>query len=197
MFTESSMSDTFTLVDEEEDIAPDAPRRTRAGFSNMMEVSCVAFKYSTKELECLRAFLQMDWKGTQQQLGFGDQFLRRFQRALLVQLSILVLFAYLRLHEAKEDSPSILTGVVTFFLYALSLIVIPYALYVTIDFLYFVVILYIGHGVIVRYPTFRKNEREFEQQLEGVGTHILNDSDEVMSESDIQLEMNEEEAREA
>lgn len=137
--------------------------------SDAMEVLCALLSRAGRELEMLRAFVIYDWKYKADVPGYGSAVLDRWQHALLAQLSVLVLLAYLKLHFESPTKVVILYWTATIVLIVLSLILLPYAIYVSADFLFFFFVRYVGHGIWVRYPLYRSRQTNFESAVSSVG----------------------------
>lgn len=94
-------------------------------------------------------FIISDWP------EFGPELLKRYNRLLVIQLTLIFIIAFDRLYDKDRMNASVLMEILMFFLTVISILTIPFALYVSIDFVYFSCYVYIWNGIRVRYAVYK------------------------------------------
>lgn len=142
-----------------------------------MESLCALLSRVWREIETFRKFLVYDWKDKPDSKGYGTAITSRWQHALLAQLSVLVLLAYLHCGYVSPSHHYVLSWMAAVVLVLLSVILLPYAIYILADFLFFLLVRYLGHGLWMRYPLYRTRQSQFEAAMHTVGDQIADDND--------------------
>lgn len=113
-----------------------------------LENSAKWYSSTTETAKQFIRFVREDWE------EYVGSFSRKYQRLLIVQLSILTIVVYSRLHLLKDDNTTVISEILTYLLFFMSILIIPYAIYVSVDFLFFIIFTYIANGIIVRFPEY-------------------------------------------
>lgn len=159
---ENDGSSTTEINSEIEDNQNDNAYETeQLNIEKFLEWWISGFIKFTDKISLFIYFVKDDWA------EYEYMFTKRYHYLLATQLSIFVVLSYVYIDFYEEDYGVVLM-LISWVLLFISVILLPYSIFITCEFLYFVLIDYTVKGIVYRYPEYceRINE-EYDNNIGG------------------------------